>query len=60
MKRHKRDNTNKIYIHGFDVGRKGKTCEVCPYTSNVHSRAAWLAGWREGRTQYFHGYITDK
>lgn len=56
MKTHKREKNNSAYVHGFVSGVRGHSLEICPYVSDINLRAAWLGGWREGRTQHFEGF----
>ncbi len=54
MKRQKRDRGEQLYSKGFQVGAYGRSMSLCPY-SELHLRQHWMAGWREGRSQFHQG-----
>lgn len=56
MKRQKRDRTNRAYTRGYHAGLHGKSQDLCPFDALI-SRASWINGWREGRTDHINGYV---
>jgi len=60
MNTHKRDRSERAFVHGHRAGLKGRSTEQCPYISLIELRAAWLRGWRTGRDEMVSGTITAK
>jgi ribosome modulation factor len=54
MKKHKRDVSNRHFDRGYMAGNQGKSRDDCPHSQQNH-REQWLAGWRDGRTDYWDG-----
>jgi len=54
MKKHKRDLASRLFDRGYRAGNGGKSRDECPH-SQPHQREQWLAGWRDGRADYWDG-----
>ena len=53
MKRQKRDVHRRAYLKGYQAGISGKSRDEC----TLPQRMDWLAGWREGRADFWDGRI---
>ncbi|NNM50995.1 MAG: ribosome modulation factor [Pseudomonadales bacterium] len=56
MKRQRRDRSELLYTRGFQVGARGRSLDICPYT-DINLRQHWMAGWREGRMAFHQGMV---
>ena len=54
MKRHKRDMEERAWNRGYNIGVKGKSRELCPF-SDINNRQYWIGGWRQGREDNWNG-----
>lgn len=55
MKRHKRDMSSRAFNKGYQIGRAGRSKDLCPF-EQLDLRGQWMAGWREGREAFLEGY----
>lgn len=53
MKKHKRDVHRRAYLKGYQAGISGRSKDESP----VGQRVDWLAGWRDGRADFWDGRI---
>ena len=54
MKKHKRDSSDRVFDRGYRAGNTGKSKYDCPHVQ-PQQRDQWIAGWRDGRTDYWDG-----
>ncbi|WP_025732690.1 ribosome modulation factor [Carnimonas nigrificans] len=54
MKKHKRDPSQQAFSRGYKAGISGRSRDLCT-TQLINLRAAWLNGWREGRSDQWEG-----
>jgi len=54
MKRQKRDMTSRAFNRGYQIGRTGRSQDLCPY-EQLDLRGQWMAGWRDGRNAFLEG-----
>lgn len=59
MRTKKRDKVERVFHQGYKAGMRGHSSDFCPHTGNMEARGAWFSGWREGRSQFLSGYITE-
>lgn len=55
MKTHKRSQTERAFVKGYQAGIEGKSRSLCPHETG-DNRHNWLSGWREGREDHWDGY----
>ena len=55
MKRQKRNQPERAYSRGYQVGVDGRSRYLCPHDSGT-TRQNWLNGWREGREDHWSGF----
>lgn len=55
MKRQKRNQTDRAFSKGYQVGVEGRSRTLCPHGGG-NNRQEWLNGWREGREDHWNGY----
>ena len=48
MRTFKRNTIKRAYSHGYITGRSGRSRDICPHTSTLSRRQAWMNGWRAG------------
>lgn len=54
MLRQKRDKAERAFNKGYQVGRSGRSKDLCPHQES-EARQQWLSGWREGRGDSWDG-----
>lgn len=59
MKTQKRNKSERAFLQGCKAGMRGHSADSCPYMSDASSRGNWFSGWREGRSQFLVGYMTE-
>ena len=55
MRRQKRDKNQRAFVRGYQVGRLGKSKELCPFQVG-ETRQTWISGWRNGREDHWDGF----
>ncbi|MET0377796.1 MAG: ribosome modulation factor [Spongiibacteraceae bacterium] len=55
MKTLKRNLTERAFQHGYRAGLDGRRRDLCPHRQGS-MREQWVAGWREGRTDWWDGF----
>jgi len=55
MKRLKRNLTERAFQHGYRAGLDCRGRDLCPHVKGL-MRDQWIAGWREGRTDWWDGF----
>ena len=55
MKTHKRNQSERAFVKGYQAGIDGKSRSLCPHETG-DTRQQWLSGWREGREDHWDGY----
>lgn len=56
MKKQKRDSTQQAFSRGYKAGVSGRSRDLCT-TQIAVQRAAWMSGWREGRSDQWDGLV---
>ena len=54
MKRVKREKITRVFSKGYQQGVHGRSQHQCPYEGST-TKQQWLAGWREGRQDFWSG-----
>lgn len=57
MKKYKRDGQERAFNSGYKAAVYGKSHSLCPHEQET-LRFQWMAGWREGREDYWSGKHT--
>ncbi|WP_423895125.1 ribosome modulation factor [Candidatus Pelagadaptatus aseana] len=55
MKRQKRNQIERAFSKGYQVGIEGRSRNLCPH-ENATIRQNWINGWREGREDHWNGF----
>lgn len=55
MNTQKRNRSERAFTKGYSNGVNGKSKELCPHSNDGDNRVAWMAGWREGRSNNWDG-----
>jgi len=55
MKTQKRNQIERAFSKGYQIGIAGRSRNLCPH-DNGSPRQTWMTGWREGREDHWDGY----